>query len=77
MVTNTLNVITIGLAGMLVSTGLAVVIPQEHAFEDNVNFCGGLERVQRTLVTGVGIVARVLQVKWLIVPGLNDRKEAP
>lgn len=26
---------------MLVATGLAVVIPQEHAFEDNVNFCGG------------------------------------
>ena len=41
MVTDTLNVITIGLTGMLIATGLAVVIPQEHAFEDDVNFCVG------------------------------------
>jgi hypothetical protein len=63
---------------MLVATGLAVVIPQGNAFGDDVNFCvWGLEHVQRTLVTGVMIVARILQVKWSIVPGLIGRKEVP
>ena len=41
MVTKVLNVITMKLAGMLVATGLAVVIPQGNAFGDDVNFCVG------------------------------------
>jgi hypothetical protein len=59
---------------MLVATGLAVVIPQGNAFGDDVNSVWGLEHVQRTLVTVVVIVARILQVKWSIVPGLNWEK---
>lgn len=42
---------------MLVATGLAAMIPQEYALEMILISVGGLKDVQRTLVTGVVIVA--------------------
>lgn len=59
---------------MLVATGLAVVIPQGNAFGDDVNFCVRSGSCPANPGDGVMIVARILQVKWSIVPGLNWEK---